>query len=144
MSKSILISFIGTGSFSANHSNGIKEYRKAKYSIDGKQYESSFVSSVICRHLNIKTQVIIGTVRSMWEELYHYYCVNKGIEINEDYYLKLAEITGLSNHETDINSIDLKLIENTIGDGSKCIIIPYGLNEQEQLEIFRRISMAEY
>lgn len=139
MSKKILISFLGTGP-----TNEKREYRKATYTIDEKQYHSTFVASVIGQHFEISNQIIIGTVKSMWEELYRYYSEKNNKEINDDYYLNFSGLIDNSDHKTSIDAydVDFKVIENAIGGQSKCVLIPYGLNQNEQLEIFRRISQT--
>jgi CRISPR-associated Csx2 family protein len=139
MSKKILISFLGTGP-----TNERREYRKATYSIDGKNYQSAFVASVIGQHYEIANHIIIGTVKSMWEELYRYYSEKNNIEIDDNYYLNFSELIDSSNHKTNLDAYDADFtgIENVIGGQSKCVLIPYGLNQNEQLEIFRRISQT--
>ncbi len=137
MSKNILISFLGTG-----QTNDKREYRKAAYSIDGKTYSSTFVASVIAENFNIPNQVIIGTAKSMWEELYRYYIEKNNLTIDEDFYINLSTIIDNSDNNTDLEKypVDFKLIEDALGGNSKCVLIPYGLNKVEQIDIFRRIS----
>jgi CRISPR-associated Csx2 family protein len=137
MSKTILISFLGTGAVDDK-----RQYRTAKYAIDEKQYESSFVASVIAEHFDVPNQIIIGTAKSMWEELYRYYSEKNSAGLDEDFYLNLSTLIDYSDHKTDLETyqVDFKVIEKAIGGNSKCILIPYGLNQNEQLDIFRRIS----
>ena len=135
----ILISFLGTG-----RPDDHREYRKATYSIDTNKYDSSFVASVIATHFDIKKHIIVGTVKSMWEELYRYYCEKNDLEINDEFYFSLATKIDSSNHSTEIDKYDtdFSYIEQAIGGNSKCVLIPYGLNQKEQIDIFRRISIA--
>lgn len=139
MPKKILISFLGSGP-----TNEKREYRKATYTIDEKHYQSTFVASVIGQHFQISNQIIIGTVKSMWEELYRYYSEKSNIEIDDNYYLNFSELIDSSDHKTNLDAYDadFTVIENAIGGQSKCVLIPYGLNQNEQLEIFRRISQT--
>lgn len=136
MPNKILISFLGTG----NPIN--REYRKTSYSIDGTIYESPFVASVIAEHYQIPNRIIIGTAKSMWDEIYRYYCDKNGINLDEDYYIKLSDRIKEAGYKTDISLFDLKNIDSVLGGRSKCVVIPYGINREEQIEIFRSISTA--
>jgi CRISPR-associated Csx2 family protein len=136
MKNKILISFLGTGNTEK------RDYRHVKYSIDNNTYESPFVSAVISQHYNITDRIIIGTARSMWEELYRYTCVKNQVAIDEDYYFGLADFVIKSNHKTELNQIDLGPIEKCLGGKSKCVLIPYGLNLEEQFQIFNKISSS--
>lgn len=75
-----LISFLGKGQVT-----GKREYRKAQYSIDGKTYSSSFLASVIAEHFEVKNQIIIGTVKSMWEELYRNFQEINKLQMDGDF-----------------------------------------------------------
>ncbi len=75
----ILISPIGTGGLSKDNTSA-REYRKTNYKIDEKVYERSFVSSALKDHLGIDHILFIGTVKSMWEEVYRFYNEDKGSE----------------------------------------------------------------
>lgn len=54
----ILITPLGAGA--AN-----REYRKATYKLDEQQYESSFIASVLYKHLQLDGIIFIGTIKSM-------------------------------------------------------------------------------
>lgn len=71
--------------FGKGSSNRKREYRKAKYSIDGKTYSSCFVASVIAEHFEVKNQIIIAKVKSMWEELYRNFQQINKLQIDEDF-----------------------------------------------------------
>ena len=136
MSRKILISFLGTGP-------GVnREYSKVSYLFDKNEYVSSFVTTVIAEHLKIDNIIIIGTVRSMWEELYRHYIAKNNLIIDEEYYVNLGDAVCNSNHLTRLDSFSIDTIEKVIGGRSKCVLIPYGLNRDEPIEIFRRISSA--
>ena len=72
----VLISFLGTGPF---HKNGSKrEYNKAHYRLgDDDLGEYPFVASALMRHYNAKKVVLVGTVHSMWEEVYRWFSEDK-------------------------------------------------------------------
>jgi CRISPR-associated Csx2 family protein len=138
MSRTILISFLGTGPVEN------RSYRKTKYSLNGKQLEreASFVSSLISEHFHVDKQLIIGTVKSMWEELYRHYCEQKDVTLDEDYYITLSDEISNKNHTSELDYFDISKIEAILGGDSKCVMIPYGLNEFEQQIIFNRIEKA--
>ncbi len=139
----ILISFLGTGAVSQKDGSQLRLYRKAKYSIDGKfAGESSFVSSVLMDYFHFNSIILIGTCKSMWEEVYLYYCEKKMLAIDENYYLKLAEQVDNANYQSKVADIDLSIVDAILENGSKTIVIPYGINHAEQIEIFSIIGKA--
>lgn len=80
----------------------------------------------------------------MWEELYRNFQEINQLQIDEDFYLNLAQLIDASNHKTDIEdcAIDFGLIEQALGGQSKCVLLPYGLDQEEQILIFNRIEAA--
>ena len=91
MSK-ILISPLGAGALKKDSIESIGRYRKATYKIAGEEYETSFVASALYKHLELDDIIFIGTVKSMWEEVYFSFCSEKGIMIDEDYWEELSKI----------------------------------------------------
>lgn len=139
----VLISFLGTGLASPIDGSPLRVYRKAKYSVDGKLAgESSFVSSVLMDYYQFDHLYLIGTCKSMWEEVYLYYCEKKNLQIDESAYLNLAEFVEAANYKTNSASIDLSIVKSVLGIGSDAIAIPYGLNYEEQIAIFSKIGEA--
>ncbi len=139
----ILISFLGTGRATKEDGTSIREYRKAKYSIDGKVVgESSFVSSVLMDHFQFDHLILIGTCKSMWEAVYEYYCDKNGKQFKMDTYVDLADSIEGANHQTNPDEFDVSGVISVLGDGSDAIVIPYGLNRKEQMIIFSRIGNA--
>ncbi len=132
--EKILISPIGTGSKVQN-----RQYQKATYKIDGKDYEKSFISSVLKEHFQMNHIIFIGTVKSMWEEVYRYF---KNLDDSRDnynddnynYYWDLAAKIDSLNYSSPLDSIDLSQLEQSISNRSKCILIKYGLDEEELKE----------
>ena len=83
----ILISFLGTGRIN-KEGKSKREYEKAKYEIDGQLYEETFVTKALDTHYNIDKVFYIGTLKSMWEEVYRSY---RDVEnLDEDVYFQLA------------------------------------------------------
>ena len=117
----ILISSLGTG---------IKKegaYSKAKYNIDNKVYETSFIADALNRHLGFDKIFLIGTKRSIWDEAYMAF----GGE-DEEYIEELYE-------KKELGKVDEKLLEKftkTLPYGLEVKIVKYGLNEDELWENF--------
>ena len=128
----ILISSIGVGGRFKNSDNHDREYKKTCYKIEEKSYPgSSFIASVLYEHFNLDGIIFIGTVKSMWEEVYTFFCEKKSVKKNDDYWLNLALKIDSSTYESELNTIELLPLEEVLGKHSKCILTKYGLNESE-------------
>lgn len=134
----ILISPLGTGSLDRNNS-ATRKYRTAKYQIDGKDYEKSFIASVLYEHLNLDGIIFIGTVKSMWEEVYETFCQEKNVNCDENYYCQLTDKIAQLDYRSPLDSLDLSLIESVLGAKSRCILINYGLDQAELWSNFDKI-----
>lgn len=131
MSRKVLISFVGTGQRDRNNDSG-RLYSVAKYELHNNNIETSFISIALGEMLKIDTYFLFGTMRSMWEEVYHKFAEKKEDKFNEDYWVTLGEQCGDdANHKTPINTELFREIERMIGNGSKIIPIYYGINEKE-------------
>jgi CRISPR-associated Csx2 family protein len=136
----ILISSLGAGTLDRNNT-AARSYRTATYRMndDGDDYTKSFIASVLYEHLELDGIIFIGTVKSMWEEVYRVFSQDRGGGFQEEDWLRLAEqIEGLDRNST-LDSLDLTPVEKVLGDRSKCILIKYGLNEEELQENLDRI-----
>jgi CRISPR-associated Csx2 family protein len=134
----ILISSIGVGGSFQNKNNPSinnnfeRNYRGTTYRIENKDYPNShFVASVLYKHFNLDGIIFIGTVKSMWEEVYRYYSEINGLEKNDDYWLELACKIDSLKYDSPLDSLDLLPVEKILGQRSRCILIKYGLNEEE-------------
>ena len=135
----ILISSLGAGSLDRNNT-AARAYRTAKYRMnDGKNYEKSFIASVLYEHLELDGIVLIGTVKSMWEEVYKVFSQENTIEFQEEEWLGLAEQTEKLDRNSPLEDLDLTPVETVLGEQSKCILIKYGLDEAELQENLDRI-----
>ena len=130
MSRKVLISFLGTGP-STLGSNNLRNYRTANYRIDDKEYVSSFVADALANHYKIDTVFIIGTVKSMWEELYRVFCEKRGEKPDIEYYTELGTISETATCMSELEIPYKEKIEEVLGKGSQVILINYGLNEDE-------------
>ncbi len=137
MARKVLISFVGTGTMDEKTKNSIRVYRKAKYKFGSKEIETTFVASALTEFLECDTLFLFGTMKSMWEEVYQYYCNKNGLDIDEAYYFDIAEKCGeKANSKTELSKVDFQRISKIIGNNSNVIPIPYGLNQEEIKDIF--------
>ena len=141
-----LISFLGTGSLEKNESNGSlkssRQYRTSKYRIENAEYDSPFISDALRRHFNYDQHIIIGTVRSMWEEAYRVFAGEDNI--NADIYLSLSEFCINANHKTKLDEFPYKNeLESVFGNNGKVILIHYGISQQEIEQNTRIIAGIE-
>ncbi|MCD6653557.1 MAG: TIGR02221 family CRISPR-associated protein [Sulfurovum sp.] len=122
----ILISSLGTG----EKKDGA--YKKAKYSIDNKTYETSFIADALHKHFDIEKIFIIGTKKSIWDEAYTIFGGN-----DHQYLEELFDKKECSNIDIDC----LQQFEEILPIGSKCLIIDYGLDENELWKNFEQFLM---
>ena len=121
----VLISFLGTGIRVKESST--REYKKTTYNIDGKSYECSFVSVALREHLNIKKMILIGTTRSMWEEVYREFAS----PIKDDIWTKMGDQCAQNGPDSELNIPNKEELEEAMGNGSKAVLVKYGLNAEE-------------
>ncbi len=154
----VLISAIGVGP-------GNREYRKAvyKFSDSAKEYKTSFVAAALCEHFQVDKVYLVGTAKSMWEEVYRYFAEEAKLPVDENYWQGLAEkaeFFDVYSNKNGIEETDLVKLNETIDNylkkfgnidlsteavsgGSQCFIIDYGLKEAElwnNFGTFMRIS----
>lgn len=139
----ILISPLGTGSLDRNNTAS-RKYTPATYRIEGKDYHKSFIASALYEHLNLDGIIFIGTVKSMWEEVYESFCKEKNLECDETYYCELVDKIDKLGYLSSLDSLDLSLLESVLGSKSKCILIKYGIEQEELWENFDKIIQVIY
>lgn len=133
----ILISSVGVGGRFKNKITDDREYQEACYKIGDISYpESRFIASVLYKHFQLDGIIFIGTVRSMWEEVYRFFCDTNGVHKDDEYWMDLACRIDNLKYDSDLNSLDLSPIEKVLGERSKCILIKYGLDQDELWENF--------
>lgn len=124
MSK-VLISFLGTGRPEERH------YKKAKYHFaDGTEIESPFVAHALRSYYHIDRLILVGTVKSMWEEVYYSFA---GDNLDDNYWELLSAHCQNSSFKSPLSLPDIAKLEQSLGTGSKAVLIYYGLNEEEIL-----------
>lgn len=122
MSK-VLVSFLGTSMPSD------REYRTADYKFsDGEVITTSFISAAIKQNYDVDKLILVGTVKSMWEEVYRTFSKE---QIDEDYYIRLSDFCQNASYDSELSLPDVEKIEAVLGVGSKVVLIKYGLNESE-------------
>lgn len=144
MSK-VLISFLGTGSLPIdvrkNFTKESRQYRTADYRIDGKELGSyPFVSAALKKHYEIDSVILIGTVHSMWEEVYRW---SAGDDVKDDIYMDIADHCEKASYESALEIPHHQEIEKSLGINSRVVLIKYGLNQEEIKENLELILNLE-
>ncbi len=122
----VLISFLGTGP-----KDGNRNYKCAPYKFsDGTIKETPFIAKALAEYYQIDRIILIGTVKSMWEEVYRQFAEAKGI-IDEDIYFEIAGACDAAHHDSDLFLPHQNVIEEVLGTDSHVMLIKYGLNEEE-------------
>lgn len=125
----VLISFLGTGRLK-DKNDPKREYEPTKYRIDGQEYEYSFVSVALKKSLSIDKMILLGTPHSMWEEVYNIYSHSKG-EFDFSIWTKIGDECAKKDHKSPLEIPHQKNIEQAMGDGSKVVLVHYGLTPEE-------------
>lgn len=114
----VLISSLGTGS----KKDGA--YQKAKYQFDKETpYETSFIADAILKHHNIDKLFLVGTKKSIWDEVYATLVSGQ----DEKYYELLYE----KKESCGVDLSDLKQLDEEIEYISSSKVIEYGVDSNE-------------
>jgi CRISPR-associated Csx2 family protein len=136
----ILITPLGVGgrfnSKTNTNQSADREYLEADYCISGKKYKNRFIASALYEHFELDGIIFIGTVRSMWEEVYRFFCDKNQCYFDNNYWFSLAEKIDSMNYESKLDELDLSRVKSVLGDRSECIVTNYGLNDEELWENF--------
>jgi len=129
----VLISFVGTGGNKDGNSNNhetLRVYKTAKYSFNkGKTFsETTFVAKALVDHYKIDKVCLLGTVKSMWEEVYKVFSKDS---FNEDIYWVLDEFTAKANANSDLIMPHKEVVEQALGKDSHVELIKYGITKEE-------------
>lgn len=141
MSK-VLISFLGTGRLDPN-ADSSRTYSKVKYSFnEGDSHETSFFALALKQHYGIEKMILIGTPKSMWEEVY---LASAGDNLDESVYESIAEYCSCANVDTPAsNPIPCQQeLENAMGGGSKVVLVNYGLIPEDMEGNSRKVLSVE-
>ena len=139
----ILITALGSGTY--NKEKNEKEYKPATYYVeDGHPLkETEFIASAIHEQWKMDKIIFIGTTGSMWSNVYKFYCENKRITMNDEYYDKLKKTELSANKDTLIENLEIEKFNATFDKKIKGIVIKYGVDNKENLENFHSIIEIE-
>ncbi len=128
MAKKVLVSFLGTGKLEKNSS--ARQYVKTLYRFeDGREYASAFIAQALKDYYQVDKVILIGTVHSMWEEVYSSFVSDE--QRDEDYYVKLGEYCAATTPKSELSIPDIGKLESAIGAGSHVVLTHYGINAEE-------------
>lgn len=138
MSK-VLISFLGT-----SRPNN-RQYNKATYAFDdGTTRTTSFIAEALAEYHHVDKMILIGTAKSMWEEVYYVFA-EKNNCLKEEIYDEIAHACTAANHTTALSIPHIDAIEEVLGKGSKIMLIKYGLNSDEiEFNASQILSIEDY
>jgi len=153
----VLISSLGTGRLNKNSPTREYEPTKYKFEDEDKFYETPFVASALSKRLQVDKLFLVGTSKSMWEEVYNYFTHAADLPFDEEYWAELgkkADLYHISDpklkmEEAELEEVSkkidgyLKYINPSASGGSNCFIIDYGLNERElwhNFDVFMQIG----
>lgn len=140
----VLISCIGTGRIIDKTETSKRKYETAKYAFsETDMIETSFMADALVQHYSIDRVIMIGTVKSMWEEVYRAFCSRNNVEYDDNYALELCQVCEESNSQSALKIPSPEKIENALGKDSKVILIHYGLNADELQENAAKILGIE-
>lgn len=129
MANKILISFLGTGPLESKVN---RQYKTANYHLgDSDLGKYPFVSAALKKYYAIDKVLLVGTVHSMWEEVYRWYSEDSNMPIDEGIYWKIADTCEKSGHSSPLSMPHQDAVEEALGKGSKVILIKYGIDEEE-------------
>ena len=139
----ILITALGSGTY--NKEKNEKEYRPATYYVEeGHPLEKTeLIASAIDEQWKMDKIIFIGTTGSMWSNVYKFYCENKRITMNNEYYDKLKNTELSANKDTPIENLEIEKFNATFDKKIKGIVIKYGVDNKENLENFHSIIEIE-
>lgn len=139
----ILITALGSGTY--NKEKNEKEYRPATYYVEegNPLKETELIASAIDEQWKMDKIIFIGTTGSMWSNVYKFYCENKRITMNDEYYDKLKKTELSANKDTLIENLEIEKFNATFDKKIKGIVIKYGVDNKENLENFHSIIEIE-
>ncbi|NLY74343.1 MAG: TIGR02221 family CRISPR-associated protein [Firmicutes bacterium] len=152
----VLISALGTGKLTKDNISA-RKYEKTVYRFQDSQneYETSFIAAALSEHFQVDKLYLVGTSKSMWEEVYDYFSSAGNQCWDQDYWLELGDkvasykVGDAGISEDYLNKVNdaidgyLTYLRSSASGGSHCFIIDYGLNEKElwsNFDVFMRIG----
>lgn len=132
----VLISFVGAGPLinkgAGSSLMSAREYRRATYHLgDENLGEYSFMAAALSDHYDIDKIILIGTVHSMWEEVYRFFQEKKHRVVDEQVYCDIAECCENATSESELSVPHIEFVEQALGSNAHIALIKYGVNEVE-------------
>lgn len=145
----VLISSLGVGRPGRNN-EPLRKYSETEYKFPGEDrpYKTPFVAAALIERLQIDRLYLIGTSKSMWEEVYVYFMQRAGKPVDEHYWAEIGTvIQSFKPWNKPLSESDLLPVSQAIDNylrqinkgavgGSRCLVIDYGLNDEELWRIF--------
>jgi len=136
----VLISFLGVGSFEDKEK---RIYRTAEYHLGKEPLEKcSFIAAALSDYYKVDEIIILGTVHSMWEEVYRWFGEKKD-SISEEIYMEISDACKNADYKSDLSIRHKTEIEEALGKNSHVIPIKYGITEDEIQENINIILKLE-
>lgn len=144
--SNVLITTLGRARPLDSQKVGVGRYRTVKYQFDNGYCSDSTaffgmaLKTYLCSHdVKIDKIVILGTRNSMWDAWF---------EVNDDLYFAnegfAGEVSAAAQTEEGVDSEHLEKLSEILTKQQNvqidCSLIPYGVNESEQLDILQIIS----
>lgn len=138
--RKILISSLGSGSKD-------RTYKSTNYKIEDKIYkDKEYISSALEEHFNMDKIYYIGTIGSMWENIYKDSCYKYNVDYDEDYYNELfmtsegfRELSIEEGKNKSFDILNLSKFEGIFKGKVKPILVKFGLDNKEMFENFNSI-----
>lgn len=137
--RKILIASLGAG-------NERREYREVSYEIEKSIHIGKYIALALDKEFKMDKIFYIGTLGSMWENVYGDYCEENALEIDSDYKeeleIKMLEFLDMSLENKKKVSLDFMNLEKIkqISNGKiNPILTRYGLDDKENFENFNQI-----
>ena len=132
----VLISFVGTGPLvnkgTASSLLSAREYRRATYYLGEENLgEYPFTAAALSDYYDIDKIILIGTVHSMWEEVYRFFKEKKSQVVDEQVYCDIAEYCEHATSESALTVPHIEQVEQALGTNAHIALIKYGVNEAE-------------
>ena len=104
-------------------------YKTAEYKFaDAPPVKSTFVAKVLAEKEHINKFYLIGTPQSIWENVYDSF---SGPSNNVDIATEIYDHCSKADRNSPLSIPHKDDIEAVLGNGSKVILVHYGLNEKE-------------
>lgn len=105
----VLIATLGLGRKEGDRKNEevVREYEKTVYTINAdsqekNNYETPFIAAALATHLKVDRVFLVGTAKSMWEEVYRYFQSKAELEQDDDYWCDIGEKASKSSSTTPL------------------------------------------